>query len=75
MNGNWLGNSAEINYNLHGEYSSVSFIAGFMSGSSVNATMKVIADGETLLEQEIAYDKVAKSTFQTGDTENRREGK
>ena len=61
MNGNWLGNSAEINYNLHGEYSSVSFIAGFMSGSSVNATMKVIADGETLLEQEIAYDKVAKT--------------
>ena len=61
MNGSWLGNSAELNYNLHGEYSSVSFIAGFMSGSSVNATMKVIADGETLLEQEIAYVKVAKT--------------
>ena len=61
MNGNWIGNSGEINYNLHGEYSSVSFVAGFMSGTPDNATMKVIADGNTLLEEVIKYDKVAKT--------------
>lgn len=61
MNGNWLGNNGEINYNLHSEYSSVSFKAGYMSGSERDATMTVYADGTVIDEVTIAYDKVAKT--------------
>ena len=61
MNGNFLGNSGEVNYNLHGEYTSISFAAGFISGDSRNATLKVIGDGAILLEEEIGYSNNAKA--------------
>ncbi len=49
------GNTAEVTYNLKGLYTSLSFDAGFVKGYQKNATVSVIADGNTLIDAQTVY--------------------
>ena len=44
------GETAEVAYNLKGLYTTMSFDVGFAKGHNKNATMSVIADGNTVLD-------------------------
>lgn len=46
------GNTAEVAYNLKGEYSTFSFLIGFMSGAEADAKLTVLADGRKLADEE-----------------------
>lgn len=59
------GRYGQVTYNLKGEYSSVSFSAGFYKGDQRNAKMTVTADGAVLADAvELKYENIArKFTF------------
>ena len=61
-NGQSNGSIAEVTYNFKGQYSSMSFSAGYASGWERDATLTVIADGVTVKDEvEIKYTDIAKS--------------
>ena len=61
-NGQSNGSIAEVTYNFKGQYSSMSFSAGYASGWERDATLTVIADGVTVKDEvAIKYTDIAKS--------------
>jgi len=55
------GETAEVTYCLDGQYTSLSFSAGYVSGAQRSAAITVIADGSTLVDGEtLQYDQIAR---------------